>query len=133
MAVSVYDAKDCTVTVDGVFVTGFGEDMISGEKEEDLFDPSVGAQGDTVAAVTNNTLGTITLSVQVTSPQKGYLMGLANRRDPFPLWCINKALNERIGGTMAKLRTFPDMSRGASPEDMEFAFTVFDYVCESTE
>ena len=72
-----YNAKDCTVTVNNVYITGLGEDMVSGEKDEDFFTTSVGAQGDVVASETNNTLGTVTITVQVTSPQKQFLMDLA--------------------------------------------------------
>lgn len=128
--VTNYDAKDTTIVVDGVYITGLGEDMVSGEKEEDLFAVSVGAQGDVVKNTTNNPLGKVTLHVQATSPQKKYLMSLANRAEPFPLWCVNKRLNERMGGTMANLLTLPEMSYGSEAEDMEFVFQVFDYIVE---
>lgn len=129
MAVNVtrYNAKDCTIVVDNVYITGLGEDMIKGEKDEDFFSPSVGAQGDVIKNEINNTLGTVTIIVQATSPQKPYLMSLAKREDAFPLWCINKALGERMGGTMANLISFPEVSRGSEAEDMEFTFKVFDY------
>lgn len=128
--VTNYDAKDTTIVVDGVFITGLAEDMISGEKEEDLFSASVGAQGDVVKSTTNNPLGKITINVQVTSPQRKFLMALANRTEPFPIWCVNKKLDERMGGTMANLLTFPEISRGAEAGDMEFVFQVFDYSVE---
>jgi len=130
MNVGVYNAKDTTVMVDGVYITGLGEDMITGEKDEDFFSTSVGAQGDIVRSDINNSLGTITITVQVTSPQKKFLMGLAKRTEPFPIWCNNKVLNERMGGTMANLKTAPEFSRGAEAEDMEFVFQVFDFVVE---
>lgn len=128
--VTTYDAKDTTIVVDGVYITGLGEDMVSGEKEEDLFSSSVGAQGDVVKNVTNNPLGKVTITVQATSPQKKFLMGLAKRTEPFPLWCVNKKLDERMGGTMANLVTFPGVSHGVEAGDMEFVFTVFDYIVE---
>lgn len=129
--VGTYDAKDTSITVDGVYITGLGEDMISAEKDEDFFSVSVGAQGDVVKSQTNNSLGTVTIYVQPTSPQKKFLMGLAKRAEPFPLWGVNKKLGERFGGTMASLKTFPEIARGAEAEDMEFVFTVFDMTAES--
>ena len=72
--VTQYNAKDCVVTVNGVYITGLGEDMVSGEKDEEFFSTSVGAQGDILMNETNNSLGTITLTVQGTSPQKGMLL-----------------------------------------------------------
>lgn len=126
MNVATYDAKDTTVIIDGTYITGFGEDMITAEKEEDLFTPSVGAQGDVVKSITNNNLGTVAVTVQRTSPSKAFLMGLAKRTEPFPIWVINKKLGERVGGTMANLLTCPEFTSGAEAEDMEFTFQVFD-------
>lgn len=131
MLVATYDAKDASVIVDNRYITGLGEDMISAEKDEDFFTTSVGAQGDVVKSQINNSLGTVTVYVQPTSPSKAYLLGLAKRKDPFPLWCVNKALGERFGGTKANLLTFPEITRGAEAEDMEFVFQVFDLTVEA--
>lgn len=130
MNVTQYNAKDTSIIVDSTYITGLGEDMVSGEKEEDLFEDSVGAQGDIVSSTINDTRGTVTIYVQPTSPQKSFLVSLAKREEPFPLWVVNKKLNERFGGTKAKLLTFPEMARGATAEDMEFVFRVFDYTVE---
>ena len=132
MIVATYDAKDTTIVIDNTYITGLGEDMISGEKDEDFFSASVGAQGDIVKSQINNSLGTVTVYVQPTSPQKNFLLSLSKRSEPFPLWCVNKALGERMGGTMANLLTYPEFARGAEAEDMEFTFQVFDFVCEPT-
>ena len=131
MVLATYDAKDTSIIVDNTYITGLGEDMISAEKEEDFFSPSVGAQGDVVKSQINNTLGTVTIYTQVTSPQKAFLMSLAKRTEPFPLWAVNKKLGERFGGTMANLLTFPEIARGAEAEDMEFVFQVFDLTVEA--
>jgi hypothetical protein len=126
MLVATYDAKDTSVVVDGTYITGLGEDMVSAEKEEDFFTTSVGAQGDIVKSEVNNTLGTMTVTVQPTSPSKKFLLGLASRKEPFPIWAVNKKLGERFGGTKANLLNYPEISRGAEAEDMEFTFQVFD-------
>lgn len=41
MSVNVtrYDANDCTIVVDSVYITGLGEDMIKGSKDEDFSVP----------------------------------------------------------------------------------------------
>ena len=130
MNLATYDAKDTSIVVDGSYITGLGEDMISAEKEEDFFTPSVGAQGDVVKSQINNGLGTISIFIQPTSPSKAFLLGLAKRTDPFPIWAVNKKLGERVGGTMANLLSFPEFSRGAEAEDMEFTFQVFDLTVE---
>lgn len=132
MNIATYDAKDTSIVIDNVYITSLGEDMISAEKDEDFFTTSVGAQGDVVKSQINNTLGTVTVYVQPTSPQKKFLMSLANRTEPFPLWAVNKKLGERVGGTKANLKSFPEIARGAEAEDMEFVFTVFDLTVSAT-
>lgn len=132
MIVATYDAKDTSIIVDNTYITGLGEDMVSAEKEEDFFTSSVGAQGDIVKSQINNTLGTMTIYLQPTSPSKKFLMGLAKRTEPFPLWAVNKKLGERFGGTKANLLSFPEITRGAEAEDMEFTFQIFDLTVEAT-
>ncbi len=130
MLVSRYNAKDCIVTVGGVNITGLGEDMVSFEKEEAYFEPVVGAQGDIIKSEINNTIHTLTVVVQPTSPQKNYLLGLLGKEETVPVWVTNKALGERFGGTMASIQEAPELARGAEAEDMEFTFCVFDGVVE---
>lgn len=131
-----YNAKDCSIMVGGTdsipktYITGLGEDMVTGSKDEDFYEASVGAQGDIIACEVNNTLGEITVAVQPTSPQKQFLMNLAGINEFFPVWVVNKSLGERFGGTMAKVKSFPEMSRGATAEDMEFVFGIFDYTVD---
>ena len=132
MAITRYNAKDCTIQVDGVYITGLGESMVTGEKNEDLHTSSVGAQGDVVKNVGNNPLGKVTITVQSTSPQRGYLRSLGNRTDEFPIWVNNKTLGERFGGTKASLLTVPSRERSAEAGEMEFVFEVFDYTDEDT-
>lgn len=125
--VANYNAKDTVVTIDDIFITGFGEDMVSAEKDEDFFTSSVGAQGDVVNSEINNQLGTVNITIQRTSPSKAYLFSLANRQEPFPLWVVNNKLGERKGGTKARLISYPELADAAEIEDLEFGFKVFDY------
>ena len=78
MVLGRYNAKDTNVIVDGTYITGLGEDMISGSKDEDFFSPAVGAQGDVIRNEINNPLGTVTITIQPTSPQRAFLLSLAN-------------------------------------------------------
>lgn len=132
MLFSKYNAKDTTITVNGVNITGVGEDMLTIEKDEEFFSTSVGAQGDVVKSEINNPLGSATLTLQVTSPQFAYLMELAKQSEPFPFWYTNKSLGERCGGTMANIKNYPETARGAEAEDVEFEFQIFDLVKERT-
>lgn len=126
-----YNAKDCTVTVDNVYITQLGEDMVTFEKDEEMFTTVVGAQGDVVMSEINNPLATITLTVQATSPQKKYLLNLAKAGKVFPIWCMNRSIGERFGGTKARIKNFPSLEHGAEAADREFEIQVFDGTVES--
>lgn len=126
MAVSRYNAKDSSVVIDGVYITGLAEDFWSFEKQEALAEDSVGAQGDVVRNEINNSLWDATVTVQTTSPQANYLFSLAKRTEPFPIWNINKLLGRKEGGSMALMNEFPSDEHGASAGDLEFKFTVYD-------
>lgn len=126
MTFTRYNAKDTSIVIDGVYITGLGEDMWSFEKEEALAENSVGAQGDIVRSEINNSIYNATVIVQTTSPQVPFLFSLKDRTEPFPLWMINKALGRREGGTMAMMSELPEDALGAEAEDLEFVFTVYD-------
>lgn len=125
---SKYNAKDTQIIVDGVYITGLGEDMWNFEKEEDYAEDSVGAQGDVVRNEINNPIHKATVTVQRTSPQFNFLRDLKKRTEPFSIWMINKALGSKEGGDKAMLASAPPSALGASAEDCEFVFTVYDGV-----
>ena len=126
MAITRYNAKDTTIIVDEVYITGLGEDMISWEKEEQYFEPIVGAQGDIVKSEINNDLHTLTLTVQPTSLQLPFLLSLKNRKNPFPVWVINKEMGVTLGGSKANIMEMPEVSLGEEAEDIEISFCIFD-------
>lgn len=126
--VTTYDAKDTVVTVNDTYISGLGEDMIEGEQDEDQVSPVVGAQGDIIVNVVNNSLGTVKLSVQPTSPQYRYLLEIAAAKRMVPIWCVNKALGEKFGGSKSHILKSPAAKNSAEAEDREFEFKVYDYV-----
>lgn len=129
--ISRYNAKDCVIIINGVYITGLGEDMISWEKEEQFFEPVVGAQGDVIKSEVNNDIHNLTVTVQPTSPQLSYLIELQKKKEPFPVWVINKALGIRLGGNQSNIMEAPEVALGAEADDMEFTFCVFDGVTEA--
>ena len=128
--VTKYNAKDVVITVDGVFITGLGEDMVQGEKDEDNASVAVGAQGDVVVNETNNDLGTITLTLQGTSPQLPMLKKLARTKQIVPVWVNNKSLGEKMGGSKAIIKKTPSIEYGAELADREVEIQVMDYTVE---
>lgn len=121
-----YNAKDTTVIVDNVYITGLGESMVSFAKEEAVSELIVGAQGDIVKSEINNDIHTLTLTVQPTSPQLSHLISLKDRKKTFPVWVINKEMGVTLGGTKACINEMPEISLGASAEDVEITFSILD-------
>lgn len=125
-----YNPKSTTVTVNGIYLTGLGEDMITFEFDEERFTTVVGAQGDVVVNEMNNNLATMTIAIQATSPQYKTLLKYAKQGTTFPVWAVNKSIGERCGGTKARFKNPPEVAYGAELEDREFEIQVFDGVVE---
>lgn len=125
-----WNAKDCVISWDGISITGLGEDMVTGEKDEEFFSTNVGAQGDVLVNEMNNDLGTVTITVQGTCPQKSMLFADAKSGKVAPLWVSNKSINEKIGGTRARIKNYPSLEYSQELGDREFEFQVFDYTVE---
>ena len=128
-----FNAKETVILVGGVAITGTGESMVTGEKEEDFTETSVGAQGDIIVNEINKSLGSVTINIQHTSPQKSYLTGLAGNKGFVSVWVTNTTLGEKFGGTKAKLTNYPSISEGTTAEDLEYVFQVYDYCVKHSE
>lgn len=121
-----YNAKDTSLSIDSVFITGFGEDMLTWEKAESYGEFVYGAQGDAVFNETNNDLHTLTITLMKTSPQYGYLMDLQNRGAFFPVRGINKKLGVCFGGDYGAITEAPSLDLGAEAGEGEFTIQVAD-------
>lgn len=130
--ISTYDARDVSVSVDTTFVTGFAEGtFVSCEKDEDNFEAKVSAQGDVAVAKRNNTLATITITLNQTSPSIPLLNKLANSSKMVPIWVIsNNAVKEKVGGTQAMVKKPADIEFSDEVSDREYEIQVFDYTVE---
>ena len=126
-----YNPNDTTVTIDGIFITGMGEDMITFEFQEERFSPMVGAQGDVVVNETNNQLADMEITVLISSPQYGMMLDYARKQTTFPVWGVNKSVGERFGGTKARFKNTAPVSYGTEAEARTFSITVFDGVHET--
>lgn len=129
--ITQYNAKDCTIVWGGIFITGLSEDMVTGEKDEEMFSSAVGAQGDIVINEVNNSLGTITITVQATCPQKAKMILDAKAGRILPIWVTNQSLKERFGGSQARIVNYPSLEQGTEAGDREFEIRVFDYTVEN--
>lgn len=128
--VASFNAKNSTITADEIFLTGFGEDMIEFEPNEDDFEYESGAQGDVIISETNDDTATCTVTLQATSPSNKHMMKLANSKKIFPFWAVFKrnGMTEKAGGTQARILKKPTGTLGKTAEDREYEIVVFDYV-----
>lgn len=130
---ATYDPNEVTLTLDGVFITGFQDGtFIEASKDDDNFNVKTSAQGDVAVAYTNSPLGTITFTLSPVSPSLPYVRQLADRRDPFPVW-VNRSsgeVNEKAGGTQALIKKKPGLSFSDDLEDRKVEVQVLDYVEE---
>ena len=130
--VTTYDAKDVSVIVGGVYITGMAEgSFVSFEKDEENRTPNVGAQGDVAVAKVNNPLGTITITLQQTSPQIPYLNQLASKDEFFETRIIYKGnIDEKTGGTKCYIKRPPTGEYADEVSTREVEIAVLDYTQE---
>lgn len=122
-----YDPNDVSVIVASVYLTGFGDDVVTVSKDEDNFTVSVGAQGDVVRSKVNNPLGTITVTLQATSPQVPYLNSLANSGRAVPVSVIYSGDPKEIStSTEAYVKKPADREYGKEAGTREFEFQCMD-------
>ena len=121
-----HDARETSVNINNLFVTGFAEgSYVEWEKDEDNFNAKVSALGEVSVAITNNNTGTITLTLSQTSPSLPALKRLAASRAVFPIWV--KTPSETVGGTKAMFVKSPSGGLSDEIEDRELEIRVFDY------
>lgn len=127
--IATYDAKEVSVIVGGINITGFAEDtIVKASKKENNSSESVSAQGDVGVAITNNTLGEVTVPLNQTSPSIAYLNNLANTNKIVDVWVkSNNDVKETVGGTKARVVKPADVEFGSKISNREFTFSVYDY------
>ncbi|MEB6549077.1 DUF3277 domain-containing protein [Heyndrickxia sporothermodurans] len=127
----VYDPKNTTVNADGKIVTGFSEGtMIQASKDEEGFSVKVSAKGETDVAISNNNLGTITVTLSQTSPFVSFFNKLANSKKIFPIWGSCSAPKEKFGGTQAMVKKPADIEFSDETSGREFEIQVLNYKVE---
>ncbi|WP_349304963.1 phage protein [Paenibacillus sp. Marseille-Q4541] len=127
MGAKTYDPKQVVAVVGGVYLTGFSEDMVTVVKDEENWTTTVGAQGDTVRSKVHNPLGTITVTLQSSSPQVAYLNSLANSGKLVPVSVVyNGDPKETNTATEAFIKKPADREYGAESGDREYEFQCMD-------
>ncbi|MGG6311565.1 phage structural protein [Paenibacillus macerans] len=126
-----YDPANLTVTVGGVYLTGFSEDMAEFEKDEDGQTAKVGSQGDVITTKVNNPLATLTLTLLPSSPQCAYLDKLGRTGQLVPVSVIYTGdPKESITVTQAFVKKPATRTYGNEAEDREYEIQCLDHVVE---
>lgn len=76
-SLETYDPKNIEVIVSGNIITGFADDIVSVERDANVFEDEAGAQGDVVRYAMNDKRGTISIKLLQTSKSNLFLSGLA--------------------------------------------------------
>ena len=125
MAVRTYDPQDVNVIVNGVVLTGLAEGtFLSIEREEESYTAYVGAKGEVARAVNANKMGTITVTLEQTSPSNSYLRRLANSNATFPVSVVDQNSNETSGGNDALIQQPAIKEFGDEISTREWTFVV---------
>lgn len=127
--IGVYDAKEVTVVIDEIIATGFGEgDFVKCEKVNEVTSTHVSAKGDVGVAINHDSLGKITVTLSQISSVYELLMERARARKQFPIWVIsNNQVKEKMGGTMAHIKKYPEATFGNEISNRVFEIEVYDY------
>lgn len=121
-----YNANDWSLQLGSYYVTGYDEDMFTIEKDEGKGEYVIGAQGDAIFNETNNTLHTLTVTLQATSPAVAKLLDLFNDGEEFSVNAINKKLGREFVGEYARVTEAPSMEAGAEAGSVEFTIQIAD-------
>ncbi|MBP2002571.1 hypothetical protein J2Z69_003657 [Paenibacillus shirakamiensis] len=124
---TTYDPKDLTVTVKGIYLTGFSESMAEFEKDEENWTAKVGAQGDVARSKVNNPLATLKITLLSTSPQVALLDKIATSGELVPISVIfNGSPKETLTITEAYLKKPATRTYSKEIEDREYEFQCLD-------
>lgn len=112
MAVSRYDATQCSVAINGVPVTRFGTgDMITATKTNNNATTTTDAMGNGQMAIANDNLGTITINVDPASQAYKEILEMAPKNQSVAIRIVTPF--EIVSDPAAVLQKNPDVSAGA--------------------
>ncbi|KZM54910.1 hypothetical protein A3Q35_13200 [Aeribacillus pallidus] len=128
MADGVYDASKVTVTAKNMNVTGFKKGtFVTANKDDELVTAESNAQGETTWTVNNSKLGTITITLNQTSPFCKFFNNLAKSRELFPIWVNDPSTREKRGGTKAMVTKQADATFSDGVEGRQYTIKVGDF------
>jgi len=95
-----FDTKKIELIVAGNLITGFADDMVSADRDANLFDDDAGAQGDVVRFANNDKRGLIMVKLLQTSKSNLFLSGLAKADEFTGLGVFPVVLKDTLGNDL---------------------------------
>lgn len=125
-----FDPAQVILLLGGYSPYGFSESKIVINKAEDFILPTVGSDGDLSLAINRNTMGTMTIGLQNTSPSNEVLSVWAfaaktSRIVTFPIAMIDPSGMELLS-TDAWIQTQPDYTIAKEVGEMQWVLGLFD-------
>lgn len=125
---NVYDASKITVIANNLNVTGFKKGtFVTANKDDDMVSVESNAQGEATWALNNSKLGTITLTLNQTSPFCKVFNEYAASKKFFPIWVDDPLCKEKRGGTEAIITKVADASYSDGTEARAYTIKVGDF------
>lgn len=124
-----YNPKKIQLIVNGRYITGFADGtFITAERNEDSKVPNVGAHGDVVLTESADATGTVTVTLNQTSPSVRELRDLAKNGTIFPVQLVDaNTQTVRAGGTQAAILRSPGLEYGDEVGSVEIPIFVADF------
>ena len=132
MAFANYDPKKIVVTVGGAPVTGYADGtFVNFERTNDAFSMVTGADNLTTRTKRNDKSGTLTLTLQQTSPSNDLLSTFANLDETDNVGVFSLQVKDAIGTTVvnapaAWVRKFAPIERGNELSNTEWTIDCAD-------
>lgn len=125
-----FDPKDVSIHMGGMIITGVAEGtFVTCEKNEDNYQAYVGSQGEVARTHNADPTGTITFTLEHTSPSNSHMLSLANSKDMFAgkVTDMNADGGESVGGSDCWCVKPANLERAGEVTDREWTVYVADY------
>lgn len=130
MAVDTYNLKEVIITVNGIPMSGFGDnDALTVEYQEDAWTTKTGADGEVVRSRTNNEVALFRLTLMQTSEanqvlQAAILLDKAIGRTLFGVGMVDLNRSEVLSGTDCYIQQSPQRQYNKEAGEREWVIVI---------
>ena len=126
---TTYDPKSVAVIVGGVPLTGFADDMVSIEFQEDSWEHIAGADGEEMRIRKNDGRAEMTVTLLQSSESNSWLAGLqladeASNSAAFPVLFKDSNGKTLMASEAGWIKKTPNISRGKSASNVEWVIAL---------